>query len=213
MMNELSAATPHEQDSWKFRWRGGVGIAILGLGAALTLLSPLAAAEGSWLDLFFELLAWPLFIGGIALRFWSTLYIGGRKGCEVVSDGPYSMTRNPLYLGSLMLACSAGLFLGSVVFTLATLLMASFYVNFTIPTEERSLSARLGAPYYDYCQRVPRFWPAWRSYRSVRRIDVELRALRHEAKSAAGYCWIPVIGELVQLLRTQPWWPHILHLP
>jgi protein-S-isoprenylcysteine O-methyltransferase Ste14 len=45
---------------------------------------------------------WP----GATLRLWSTLYIGGRKRVVLVSDGPYSLCRNPLYVGTFLIALS-----------------------------------------------------------------------------------------------------------
>ncbi|MEW6635116.1 MAG: isoprenylcysteine carboxylmethyltransferase family protein, partial [Pseudomonadota bacterium] len=50
---------------------------------------------------------------GIIGRLWSTLYIGGRKSAEVVTGGPYSITRNPLYLFSTVAAAGVGAQIGS----------------------------------------------------------------------------------------------------
>ncbi|TGS89835.1 isoprenylcysteine carboxylmethyltransferase family protein, partial [bacterium M00.F.Ca.ET.177.01.1.1] len=50
---------------------------------------------------------------GIVGRLWSTLYIGGRKSSEVVTGGPYSITRNPLYVFSTVAAAGVGAQIGS----------------------------------------------------------------------------------------------------
>ncbi len=59
-----------------------------------------------------------LFVAGVVLvgvatvgRLWCALYIGGRKNAVLVTEGPYAMTRNPLYFFS---------FLGFVGLGLAT---------------------------------------------------------------------------------------------
>lgn len=100
-----------------------------------------------------------LIVLGIAGRLWSTLYIGGRKAAAVVTNGPYSITRNPLYVFSTVAAAGVGAQMGSVVATLgfAALCAAAFHV--VILREEKFLSATFGAPYLDYMARVPRFWP------------------------------------------------------
>ena len=49
---------------------------------------------------YIETLGLALVTVGIGGGLWATLYIGGRKSAVVVSTGPYSITRNPLYLFS-----------------------------------------------------------------------------------------------------------------
>jgi protein-S-isoprenylcysteine O-methyltransferase Ste14 len=96
---------------------------------------------------------------GIVGRLWSTLYIGGRKSAEVVTGGPHSMTRNPLYVFSTVAAAGVGAQMGSILATVgfALLCAAAFYI--VILREENYLKQTLGAPYQAYMARVPRFVP------------------------------------------------------
>ncbi|RWG08198.1 isoprenylcysteine carboxylmethyltransferase family protein [Mesorhizobium sp.] len=96
---------------------------------------------------------------GIVGRLWSTLYIGGRKSSEVVTGGPYSITRNPLYLFSTVAAAGVGAQIGSFsgIILFAVLCAGAFHI--VILREERYLKEVLGAPYKAYLARVPRFFP------------------------------------------------------
>lgn len=96
---------------------------------------------------------------GIVGRLWATLYIGGRKSGEVVTGGPYSMTRNPLYVFSTLAAAGVGAQMGSIVATVgfAVLCAAAFHV--VILREERFLEATFGDDFRAYVARVPRFFP------------------------------------------------------
>ncbi|MCT7378521.1 methyltransferase family protein [Chelativorans salis] len=100
-----------------------------------------------------------LILVGIGGRLWSTLYIGGRKSAEVVSTGPYSVVRNPLYFFSTLAAAGVGAQTGSFAITAlaAAFCMIAFYV--VALREERHLKAVLGEPYRAYLERVPRFFP------------------------------------------------------
>lgn len=96
---------------------------------------------------------------GIVGRLWSTLYIGGRKAQEVVTGGPYSITRNPLYLFSTLAACGVGAQMGSIVAMIGFGLLCAAAFHVVILREERFLADAMGAPYRDYMARVPRFLP------------------------------------------------------
>ncbi|PDQ21358.1 sodium:proton antiporter [Mesorhizobium sanjuanii] len=96
---------------------------------------------------------------GVVGRLWSTLYIGGRKSSEVVIGGPYSITRNPLYVFSTLAAAGVGAQIGSITATIGfgVLCACAFYI--VILREERYLKEILGAPYRAYLAKVPRFLP------------------------------------------------------
>lgn len=106
-----------------------------------------------------------LIIVGIAGRLWSTLYIGGRKSATVVTDGPYSITRNPLYLFSSIAAAGVGAQMGSLTATVGFGLACAAAFHMVILREEKYLSQNLGADYAAYLADVPRFWPKPSLYR------------------------------------------------
>lgn len=192
----------------QFRSRGFVGGLILLPLTALILFSQPLVLEGTWADSLMDVLAYAAFIIGAVFRLWATFYIGGRKEKQVVNGGPYSICRNPLYVGSFFLALSAGLFFTSVVFAVGLSATILFYMMATVPSEEKLLGASFGETYLDYCRKVPRFWPRPSLFHTEPSIQVHLKALRGECKRAMLWVWIPVIGELVEQLRGQVWWPH-----
>ncbi|MGC2331340.1 MAG: isoprenylcysteine carboxylmethyltransferase family protein [Candidatus Acidiferrales bacterium] len=83
---------------------------------------------------------------------------------ELVLEGIYRRVRHPRYAGSFLALLGAGLLAATyaawIVAAVWTLLMHA-----AILLEERELRARFGAPYEDYCRRVPRFIPSLRKSR------------------------------------------------
>lgn len=118
-----------------------------------------------------------LMLVGIGGRLWSILYIGGRKSAEVVSSGPYSVMRNPLYFFSTIAAAGVGAQTGSFVITAlaAAFCATAFYI--VALREERFLKAELGAPYLAYLERVPRFFPDPRLFRDENEVTFKPRIL------------------------------------
>lgn len=92
-------------------------------------------------------------------RTWSSLYIAGRKGRELVTNGPYSTCRNPLYFFSIIGAAGMGAQSGSVVLgaICGAIAAAVFFVVAT--QEERLLTKVHGKKYRSYLATVPRFVP------------------------------------------------------
>jgi protein-S-isoprenylcysteine O-methyltransferase Ste14 len=193
----------------RFRWRGGIGTAVLVPAALISLFSHPLLPAGSWGHIGVRTAAWAAFLAGACLRFWATLYLGGHKEDELVVDGPYSIVRHPLYLGSLLIGLAAGLFLESIIFELSVVVVAIAYASATVPVEEGVLRARHGAAFDMYAARVGRFWPVWSGFHTPARILVDVHSLRLECSRASRWGWIPLIGTAVTILRDQPWWPHL----
>lgn len=79
-------------------------------------------------------------------------------GGEVVDTGIYSRVRNPRY-GGMILAVIGACALAATRLMWAVCGVWFVLVMIVIAFEERELRARLGAPYVEYCRRVPRFIP------------------------------------------------------
>jgi protein-S-isoprenylcysteine O-methyltransferase Ste14 len=100
-------------------------------------------------------------------RTWTSLYIAGRKIEQLVTDGPYSVMRNPLYFFSILGAAGAGAQLGSVVAGLVFGILAWAVFHVVTLQEERVMRDRYGAAFANYTASVPRFWPNPRLWRDV----------------------------------------------
>jgi protein-S-isoprenylcysteine O-methyltransferase Ste14 len=97
-----------------------------------------------------------LVVPGLALRAYASGYV--KKNRELTQTGPYAYTRNPLYLGSMLMAAGFAVALMSWMF--AAVLAVGFALIYipVIASEERFLRAAF--PGFDeYCRRVPRLLP------------------------------------------------------
>lgn len=100
---------------------------------------------------------------GLALRAWAAGVI--HKERALSTNGPYAFTRNPLYLGSLLLGLGVVTAGGRWVF--APLLLGFFAVVYgaTARKEMRILGERFGEAYAEYARSVPAFFPRLTPYR------------------------------------------------
>jgi protein-S-isoprenylcysteine O-methyltransferase Ste14 len=98
-----------------------------------------------------------LIIVGEAIRIWSSGNI--HKNERLTTDGPYSLTRNPLYVGSFVLG--TGFVIAMNVFWLAIVFLAFFAIIywFTIRWEEEKLKGIFPHEWEEYSKGVSRFIP------------------------------------------------------
>lgn len=97
-----------------------------------------------------------LILPGLWLRGYASGYV--KKNRELTVTGPYAHTRNPLYLGSMLIA--AGFAVALLSWPIALVLGAGFAAIYipVIASEERFLRSTF--PEFDaYCRRVPRLIP------------------------------------------------------
>src|SRR4051794_10970992 len=79
----------------------------------------------------------------------------------LVADGPYRHTRNPLYLGTLVMVMGFGLLASRLGWFVLVGLMLWFAYRL-IAREEAGLLESQGDRFRAYCDAVPRLWPAIR---------------------------------------------------
>ncbi len=98
----------------------------------------------------------PVSVLGLLLRAWATGHV--EKNIRLAQSGPYAYVRNPLYLGTLLVA--AGLAIASRRWLLAALFAAVFLLIYlpAIELEEQHLR-NLFPEFAAYAQRVPALWP------------------------------------------------------
>ena len=110
-------------------------------------------ARPSWRTMLASLV---LVVPGLWLRAYASGYV--RKNAELTTTGPYAYTRNPLYLGSMLIAFgfAAAAWNLAILITLAALFVA-IYIP-TIHSEEEYLRGHF-AGFDAYAHQVPRLLP------------------------------------------------------
>jgi len=147
-------------------------LAVIVVGVFLIVASEPVSPEGSLWHEAVERSGVLCILIGIIGRTWCSMYIGGNKLNMLVTDGPYSVTRNPLYLFSTIAAFGVGAQIGSIVFAIvcaaATVAIFAVVVNH----EERALADRFPDEFALYRARVPRFMPNICQYQDAETILV-----------------------------------------
>jgi len=146
-------------------------------------------------------------------RAWCTLYIGGRKAQEIVRTGPYSASRNPLYMFFFMGTLGAGMQAGSLVFGLALALIAFLVHRVVIGREEEVLEQRFGAEFTAYCQEVPRFGPRLRTWKEAEALQADPALFwRTVADGSLFFLSIPLM-EILEYVQVAVDLPVVLFVP
>ena len=128
-------------------------------------------------------IGWVLVIAGLGVRLWTALYLGGRKNKQLISEGPYGLVRNPMYVGNIISVSGVALLTESVAAGLIIIFGTLLLYNATIRWEERRLARKFPDAYHNYCQHVPRLLPRlgnigqllenrdahWITYRNIHR--------------------------------------------
>jgi len=147
-----------------FPWPPILYLAAILAGVALSWVVPLP-----WLG---EPLAGMLLVAGIALgvaavamvmtaihtlhRAKTTVRLD-RPAQSLVQNGPYSISRNPIYLGNTLFMVGIGLAASMPWFIILAVVAAFLTQKLAIEHEERHLEQRFGKKYRDYCKRVRRW--------------------------------------------------------
>jgi len=141
-------------------------------------------------------------IPGLVLRGLASGHV--QKDKQLTVSGPYAYTRNPLYVGSLMLAAGFAIAARSWWIVAVMLLMfAAIYVP-VIAGEERYLRQTF-PEYEDYARHVPRILPRFTPYGSQQSAYSSARYWKHREYEASIGCAV-VLAILVVKLIIKPVW-------
>lgn len=148
-----------------------------------------------------ELIGFGLVLACVAGRMWSILYVGSRKNLELMTAGPYSVTRNPLYFFSTLGAVGIGLIHGSLIMALALGLFAWLVLATTAAKEAEHLKTLFGARYDAYARATPLFWPKPSLYQDAPEVVFSPVALRRTFLDGLFFLAVFPIIEVIEHLQ------------
>ena len=129
----------------------------------------LLPALGFWLEVEQETLIWSLgvalILAGAALRLWSISHLGRSartrkdKARKLVTTGPFSMCRNPIYLANMIVAAGVVVLCETLWYLPVCLGFFFCFYSLAVSYEENLLLHRFSAQYAAYAQRTPRWIP------------------------------------------------------
>ena len=139
---------------------------------------------------------------GLVLRGLASGHV--QKDKQLTTSGPYAYTRNPLYLGSLIMA--AGFAIAARSWWIVAIMLVMFAVIYVpvIAGEERYLR-RTFPEYDDYARHVPRMLPRFTPYGSQQSSYSSARYWKHREYEASIGCAV-VLAVLVAKLIVKLVW-------
>ncbi|MDR1691458.1 MAG: isoprenylcysteine carboxylmethyltransferase family protein [Rickettsiales bacterium] len=110
-------------------------------------------------------------------RFYSMLFIGGKKDRKIVTDGPFSVVRNPLYVCSFVALLGFLLALGRIDILVIVMVAFFFYYGDTVAREEKNLEKEFGKEYLDYKAKTPKYIPDFKLWHTPEFIQVNTKVI------------------------------------
>lgn len=187
------------------RWRKPVSFLFGAVWLSVALLTVPCGFDTGWHEAL-EMLGFLLLIVAALGRVWSFAYIGGRKNRELCREGPYSLTRNPLYFFSFLGVAGAGLALQSLELFAASAGFFLCYYALVIRAEETRLERLFGARFSRYCAEVPRFWPRLAAPELSGEIILPSKLFTRTLLEVFWFLAAIVLIEIVEVAKTNHWW-------
>ncbi|MBN1615407.1 MAG: isoprenylcysteine carboxylmethyltransferase family protein [Deltaproteobacteria bacterium] len=183
---------------------------------AIALLSLILLSDSKWEGTIVTVI---LFASGCFLvaiaslgRLWCNLYIGGYKTEAVITEGPYSMCRHPLYFFSFLGAIGVALATETMLIPLAVFLGFAIYYPYTMRSEEADLLKRYHDAYAVYRDSTPAFFPKPSLLREPVNYTVYTRVFRKHIFDALWFIWLVGIMEIIEAFHELGILPIIFHL-
>lgn len=200
-----SRRTHFERLRISLTWCYGLFVAILAIFGESRLQAPL-------LDTALLTLGGILATVGAFGRLWCSLYIGGYKNNTLVTVGPYSLCRNPLYFFSFIGALGIGLSTGSL--TIPAIIVCGFalYYPWVVSDEEARLALLHGELFQRYRQMTPAFFPRFSAFSEPEEYTVQPMIFRKDIGDSVWFIWIVCLLQLISALRDFAYIPTLFTL-
>ena len=136
---------------------------------------------------------------GTVGRLWCTLYIAGYKSNTLITAGPYSISRNPLYFFSLLGMTGVGLSSETLTIPAIMILFFAIYYPQVIKSEEKKLSKIHKKAFEEYCKSTPKFFPSFKLLKEPQECIVNPILFR---KSMLEVVWFIILLGAIELAET-----------
>jgi len=140
---------------------------------------------------------------GLGVRAYAAGYLHKQEVLTV--SGPYAYTRNPLYLGSAILALGAGIATSSWISALILIVYFAVFYSIVMQREANELHLRHGAAFAEYARTVPLFVPRLTAARlsgeSVGSFSFAQYKRNHEWQAALGFLFLLIALLVIWRLR------------
>jgi protein-S-isoprenylcysteine O-methyltransferase Ste14 len=182
-----------------FKWRSYTPIPLL-------LATLILARPNLWSIIFGLLVA----LAGELTRIWAVSYAGGATRTlepgvgDLITGGPFSYVRNPLYVGNFLLSLGICLAAWPWMPWMAIIFIAAFAVQygFIVAVEEDTIRKSLGEKYERYCLEVPRWLPRLSPYfpRYPEKGDFK-SGFRSDRRSIQTSCMVMLVIIIIYMVR------------
>lgn len=154
----------------------------------------------------------PLIILGEAGRLWCTGYLS--KLQKLITAGPYALCRNPIYVSMFLITLGYFTICNQPAVWIAGGALFILFYGGAVSYEEKLLREKFGEEFDEYCKRVPRFIPRFRSMAGEGSFSWRQVGVNKELKSVGATVLITavfiieaftgtgfVVGRLISLLH------------
>ncbi len=139
---------------------------------------------------------------------WVRAYAAGHlhKQEVLAVAGPYAYTRNPLYLGSAILALGTGIATRSWISGLILMIYFAVFYSIVMRREENELRLRHGASFEEYARAVPLFVPRVTAAKlpgdSAGSFSFAQYKKNHEWQASVGFLFLLIVLLVIWGLRS-----------
>ncbi|MGH6718139.1 MAG: methyltransferase family protein [Alphaproteobacteria bacterium] len=162
------------QGTFLFRWRNYLPLLLVPVAlAALSRQDILDRWLGERWETAWNFLCLVVALAGLGVRVATVGFVPGgtsgrntreQRAATLNTTGFYSIVRNPLYLGNMIVLAGLALAVKVWWFPAVALAVAVVYYRCIIAAEEAFLTQRFGEAYRTWMQRTPRLWPEARQW-------------------------------------------------
>ena len=150
-----------------------------------------------------SILGFVLVVFGSVGRIWASLYIEGNKTKNLITAGPFSMVRNPLYFFSLIMLIGFSLALKAIYLPLALLLIFVLFHVPTIANEEKKLQDIHGEKFNSYVKSTPRLIPNIFKYKKTKtgeKVLVKISRINGVLIEVIGYLFLYTLIDIIYFI-------------